>query len=472
MRDRPSPQRRRARAGLVASVAVVGLLALGCNQGAEVETLSPRVGRIVESFTEPARTRLEKTYLITLPVAGRISRIDFEPGDEITQGQALVTFDATPLEKTVEEAAAVVAELEAELEVKDHDELEQLAGKEADASVLASLEALNAADEQVKAEQARHKRAKTDLERKTILFKSERISPSEFDDVQLAAETALIELRKQEFYRAALKALIIAIKLGPPAVKEYLAKKRLERVVIDRKLEQAKARLASSRHDLALVKGQRSALRSPIKGVVLERYEQGDSTLPAGTRLLLLGSLDQLEVEADVLTQDALRLPKDGKVVLQPAAGRELLSGKVKRIEPAGFTKLSSLGVEQQRVRVIVSLDERPKGLGVGYRLQARFITGAKDDALIVPRFSVLQAPDRSFYAFKIADGRLKKQTVEIGLRSDLELEVTDGLDPDDAIVAHPDTTLKDGAKAKVTGTGEHPATDDEAHEGGGEPPG
>jgi multidrug efflux pump subunit AcrA (membrane-fusion protein) len=92
----------------------------------------------------------------------------------------------------------------------------------------------------------------------------------------------------------------------------------------------------------------------------------------------------------------------------------------------------------------------RGKALGVGYRLQARFFTGSKADALIVPRFSVMQAPDRSFYVFKVVDGRLEKQPVTIGLRSDLDLEVVKGLSEHDLIVAQPDAAMKEGMNVKI----------------------
>ncbi len=107
-------------------------------------------------------------------------------------------------------------------------------------------------------------------------------------------------------------------------------------------------------------------------------------------------------------------------------------------------------GGEQQRVRVIVALDERPDGLGVGYRLQARFFTGRKTGMLMVPRFSVLQVPDGAFYVLKVVGGRLVKAPVTLGLRSDLEMEVLSGLSETDVVVATPDSTTKPGAKVKV----------------------
>ena len=169
---------------------------------------------------------------------------------------------------------------------------------------------------------------------------------------------------------------------------------------------------------------------------------QADSFLPAGKPLLLLGNLADLEAEADVLTQDALRLRKGGIVSLVPAYGLKPLSGRVKRIDPAGFTKRSSLGVEQQRVKVVVALEGRTQGLGVGYRLQERFFTGAKQNALIVPRFSVMQARDRSFFVLKMVNGAPRKTPVKVGLKTDLELEITKGLTEKDRIVARPTASM------------------------------
>jgi HlyD family secretion protein len=271
------------------------------------------------------------------------------------------------------------------------------------------------------------------------------VTEDELDDARTRAETAVIELRKQEFYAAALRALVVAVNLGPRFVNEYIARKELEREVLVEQLVQARARLAKAEHRLSLAR-----VVSPIDGVVLERFEQGDSPLSAGQPLLLLGNLDELEVIAEVLTQDTLRLEPGSEVSLEPAARIEPIPGKVKRIEPAGFTKLSSLGVEQQRVNVIVSLAGPHDHLGVGYRLQARFFTGSKKDALIVPRFSVLQEPEGGFYVLEVQNGRLEKQPVEIGLRSDLELEVTAGVSESDRIVARPDSSLREETKVKV----------------------
>ena len=421
------------------------LLISGCGGGVEVEVVSPRTGEIYESFTEPAKTRLENTYLIAMPVDGRIGRINFEPGDKVEAGQKLLEYDLVPFLEEVEEAKAALAEIESEINVKEDNRLENTAMIEMKTTVDAAAEAVKAADAQVESEKARSDRASKELERKEKLFKQNAISETIYDDAKLDAETTLIELRKQEFYKAAMNAIFVAVKLGPRYVDEYLGKKDLQKEVLKHKLAQAKARLARAEHTLKL-----TDVISPINGIVLERYERGDKTLAAGHDLLLIGNLDELEVISDVLTGDALKLSAGTKVMLQPSSRFEPIEGKVKRIEPSGFTKLSSLGVEQQRVNVIVSFVGGHNGLGVGYRLLSTFYTGYKNDALIVPRYSVLQGEDQSYYVLKAAGGKIKVQPVKLGLKSDLEIEIVEGLSGDDKIIAKPDTNMKEGMSVKV----------------------
>ena len=411
-----------------------------CNKPREIETAKPYSGEIRESFSEPAKTRLAKTWPITMPIDGRIERIELEPGDAVKAQQELVKFDALSLNQSVVEARASVKEFEENIKVQENEALENTAKIDALQSIKAAQESLKAAAAQVEAEQKRSVRANKELVRIEKLFNERAVPEGSLDDARLHAETSLIELRKQEFYLTAFRFVLVAIKLGPQAIDDWLGRKAMQKQVYVQQLAQAQARLARAEHDLRLAR-----IHSPIEGVVLERFEQGDSTLSAGQRLLLLGSLDELEVIADVLTQDAMRLQPGSRVILKPASRLEPLEGRVKKIEPAGFTKLSSLGVEQQRVNVIVWIAKRPKNLGVGYRVQARFITGEKKQALIVPRTAVMQAPDGSYYVFKVTGGTLSKAVVEIGLRSDLELEITRGLSEADAIVAVPDTTLKEG---------------------------
>lgn len=271
------------------------------------------------------------------------------------------------------------------------------------------------------------------------------ITATQLDDARAAAETALIELREQELTRAALRALVVAIRLGPRMIDDWLGRKRQERLVIAHQQAQASVRLERARYELALAQ-----VRSPVDGVVLERHEQGPGPLAAGQRLLLLGRMEDMEVEAEVLTQEATRIGPGTKVLL--AAGREGVEivGKVRRIEPAAFTKRSSLGVEQQRVKVQVALESRPEILGVGYRLEAVFVVEEKAAALVVPRFSVLEAPDGSHYVLLVEAGTLERQAVRLGIRGEREIEILEGLTTADVLVATPESTLEAGQAVRA----------------------
>ena len=255
-------------------LAIPVLLISGCDETG-IEVVKPQRGEIRESFTEPARTRLARTYPITMPIRGQIGRIKLEPGETVKVGRELAEFDRLPLEKAVEEARAAAAWLKAEIAVKDDNRLEKTALKETRATIDAAEEALKASGKQVAAEKARADRAAKELRRMHGLRQRQAIPQSQLDDVTLAADTSLLELRRQEFYRAALNALLVAIKLGPLYVDRYLGRKVLERKVLVYQWEEMRAKLARVEHELGL-----GRIVSPINGVVLERYEQGDTTLP------------------------------------------------------------------------------------------------------------------------------------------------------------------------------------------------
>ena len=425
-----------------AAVFVAGLA--GCGKAPETKVTTARRAAIEETFTEPARTRLEQSWKVTMPVDGRIGRIGLEPGDSVQAGQELVEVDRHPYEQHVAEARDTVKELNASLRLNAYDALEKTFAVEAQATIDATSETIKAAHSQVDAERARSDRANLELARIQKLRQEKTVPQSQLDDAELLAATSTIELRKQEFYLAASNAIFTAIRLGPRYIEEWLGRKAIQRDELEARLGQAQARLERAEHDLDLAR-----VTAPISGVVLKKYQGGDGSLSAGEPLLEIGNLAGLEGIAEVLTPDAMRLAEGSPVTLEPAVGMAGISGHVKRIEPAGFTKLSSLGVEQQRVNVIVALDSLPAGLGVGYRLEARFITGSHPDALVVPRSAVLQATDQSYYVFKVEGGRLVRQPVKIGLRSDTEMEITDGLAGGDCVVALPNATMRKGDRVR-----------------------
>jgi len=175
--------------------------------------------------------------------------------------------------------------------------------------------------------------------------------------------------------------------------------------------------------------------------------------------LLKIGDPDQLEVEVEVLSQDVGRMKKGDPVdIYGPAVGPSGAKGKVERIYPAGFTKVSSLGVEQQRVRVVVRFDQGELAkvraaheLGVGYRVRVRIFTAAKSDALVVPRSALFRGPDGSWQVYAVVDGLAKLTTVEVGLMNDEQVEIVKGVSDGQRVVLAPESTLTDGTKVSTS---------------------
>jgi HlyD family secretion protein len=431
---------------LLAGAACLLILVAGCGRSAEVQATKVRKAPITESFSEMARTRIEDRYSITMPLTARIRQIDLEPGDGVGKGQQLIDVDLVPFERAVGEARASVQELEARVALIGDSTVEQAMLESAEATANAMQEQRKSSGALIEAEQWRVRRTDREWDRLKNLPEGMAVAKTQLDDAEAAAETAVIDLRRREFDDAMANSQFLAAQFRVKEIKLQIERKKLERASVEGQLAAARERLALEEHNLTL-----ATITSPIDGVVLEKYELGGGPLAAGQKLLLLGNLDELEVESEVLTQDAMRL-RPGSVVEFTVNSRDQpISGKVRLVRPAGFVKLSSLGVEQQRVIVLCSLSNRPATLGTGFRLQGRFIVAEKSAALVVPRYSVLQSPDESYYVFRIDGRRLRRQPVTLGLRSDFDMEILSGLKEGDVVVAAPDSSMTDGARVRPT---------------------
>lgn len=421
---------------------LLALLLTGCAKPPEVQVVSPREGKLRQVFTEQAETRMVRTFPVNLPVAGRIGRIDLEPGDRVTQGQVLVSYDRFDLDARVEQARSQVAESQAGLAATAYAGMEEVEEAEAAAMIAQAEARWHAARSAVELAWRRHEQAGVDLKRTRKLFDEGAVPRKQMEDAQLRFREAELAWQGAKRDREAARATVDAARTRRQMVDRKLEQKSLQVAAAQARVQQSLTREAREVHELA-----RGQVRSPIAGVVLQRLEQGPRDLAAGAPLLVLGRPGDLEVMSEVLTEDALRLQPGSVVELLPGGGRPELTAHVKKIEPAGFTKLSSLGVEQKRVRVLARLSPVPPWLGAGYRLQARFITGEKEKALLVDRFSVLQDPQGKSYVFKVVNGKLVRQDVELGLRGELEYEIVKGLTTADRIVKVPDPATTAGGE-------------------------
>lgn len=207
-------------------------------------------------------------------------------------------------------------------------------------------------------------------------------------------------------------------------------------------IAKAKTQLTIAQYDL-----ERSTLTSPINGVVLSTYTEGGKWMIVGSPILRVGDLNELEVISEVLTQDAQLIKVGDQVVLSSTTSPILLKGQVKRIEPEGFTKKSSLGVDEQRVKVITTIEDPEKAnVQVGYRLLATFLVGTpRKNTVLIPRFSVLQDNEGHYYVFKVENDTLKKQVITIDVKTDALISVKTGLTVNDSIVSQPTADMHDG---------------------------
>lgn len=421
------------------------LLLTGCQSPASVDTVAARVQPVQESFVEEAETRLSRTWPVTMPESGTIARIVLDPGDPVRRGQELVAFDRLPVRSAAAETAAQVREIQAQLALNAHTGVEQAELATARAQFQGAVRTVAAIRTEVAEARERLDQARVDYRRQEDLAHQEFATQKELEDARLVRNVAQASMTRVERRLQAAQAEVSVARARVRAAQEAMDEKALRRPVLAGQMAQAEARQARSRHDVA-----RAVVRCPIDGVVLERYQQGPGPLAAGERLLLLGRRSDMEAVCEVLTQDAVKLHPGSPVAMQASSGGPVMEGRVKRTEPQAFTKLSALGVEQKRVRVIIGLSRVPAFLGVGFRLQARFVTARKAAALTVPRFAVLQAPDRSFFVYQVENGRLRQHPVTLGLQEDLTVEITAGLKAGDRVVAAPDVSDRDGLRVTV----------------------
>ena len=277
----------------------------------------------------------------------------------------------------------------------------------------------------------------------------------------------------QEFAEAELKRTRDARSLSPQAVSESEIQSKLlayrtstallrsashNEEIARFELDQTRAALIRSRPQESAVlpavngaNGWNFTIRSPINGRVLRVFQESSAVVSAGTPLLELGDPLDLEVEIDVLSRDAVKIPAGAQVLLEHWGGLKVLQGRVRLVEPSAFTKISTLGVEEQRVNVIVDLLDPPQdrtALGDGFRVEARIIVQEADDVLKAPTSALFRVGE-NWAVFRVERGVAHQQLVQLGLRNGLAAEVLEGLSVGDQVVVHPGDHITDGTAVR-----------------------
>jgi HlyD family secretion protein len=194
------------------------------------------------------------------------------------------------------------------------------------------------------------------------------------------------------------------------------------------------------------------AAHSPVSGTVLKLRRQSAGIVNSGEPLLDIGDPRKLEVKVEVLSADAVKLHPGTPVLFERWGGEKPLEGRVRVVEPAGFTKISSLGVEEQRVNVLVDITspfEMWKRLGDGYRLDATFIVWESANVLQVPASALFRKGD-GWALFAVENGRAKTTQVDVGRRNGIAAEIVNGIGEGDPVITHPDDRLKEGVRLRI----------------------
>ncbi|QTP54936.1 efflux RND transporter periplasmic adaptor subunit [Billgrantia sulfidoxydans] len=366
-----------------------------------VNVASVSVGPFTDSIIEEGRTRLRDTWNVSAPIAGFLQRVTIEEGDRVAEDDTLFRLEPNP-------APA--------LDVRTRQQAE---------------DSLQAAQARLRAAQANLETARADR----------RFAEAEYQRYRQLHERNLIstaELEQRQNLRDRLRALENSAASG---------------------VEVARFEVESARALLAVASGQRSEsdqpvlqVRAPVSGLVLTRYRCCEGSVSAGDPILELGSLDDLEIQVDLLSMDAVRL-RPGMSVNITGWGGEPLTGHVRRIAPSGFTRTSALGVDEQRVPVIVDfadgLDLATLGLGSGFRVDAEFLVWAADEVLQMPT-SALFRHQGEWSVFVIEAGRAVRRSVEPGRRQGLVSQVLSGLEAGDTVITHPGERVAEGVRVSA----------------------
>jgi HlyD family secretion protein len=386
---------KRALILMVAVAGVAVLLALAFRPAAlDVDIATVRRGALQETLEQEGKTRMHDSFVLASPVAGRLKRIELHAGDPVKAGEIVATIDPVPLEP--QQRAALEARLQTAQEL-EREATARVQRAEADSS-----------------------QSKADLERATKLAAEGVIAREALEKAQTADKTANKEL----------DAALFKSKAAASQVQEAKA-----------------ALLATAAQDPAGIKTV--YLRSPVAGRVLRLIEQSERVVGQGAPVVSIGYTPRLEIVADYLTTDAVKISPGMPALIEEWGGSKPIPARVRLVEPGAFTKISALGVEEQRVNVVLDFVSAPEQLGDAYRVEVRVITWQSPSVLKVPLSALFRRGD-DWNVFIAETDRASRRNVKIGHRSDLEAEVLDGLREGERVIVHPGNELTDASRIRI----------------------
>lgn len=377
----------------VIAAAVLALIVLGLRpKPAQVETARAAYGPLRATVSEEGKTRIKQRYVVAAPVTGQLRRIPFKPGAEITANSTIVaTIDplpASPLDARNRALAAARRD-----------------------SARTMLEKSRTA----------HELAKSELRRIEQMFAAKTVSPQDLERAQMRETTAAREVASAEGALAQAEAELATsseLTVGGPASPRAASVQPIE-------------------------------VRSPVSGRVLRVFQESERAVTSGTPLVEIGDPADLEVVVEMLSRDGAAIPAGATALLEQWGGPVPLEGRVRLVEPAAFTKISALGVEEQRVNVVVDITtplEQRLSLGDNFRVEARVIVWEDARALKVPSSGLFRRGNE-WAAFVVRDSAARLVPVKTGRSSGAETQVLDGLKEGDEVILYPSDRIQDGQR-------------------------
>jgi HlyD family secretion protein len=358
----------------------------------QVEAAAAAVGSLQVTVGDEGQTQVRHRHIVTAPVAARLERLALEVGDAVTVGMVVARLAPLPLDaRSRQQAVAVLA-----------------AAADRESVSVAAVEEARTALTQAERERERAERLAADRS----------LAPAELERLQLTARAR------------------------------------------QREVEAAEAQARATAHDVESARsvllaagtatgGGTLLLHSPVAGRVLAIPERSERTVQPGETLLEVGDPADLEILVDLLSTDAVKVSPGQRVLVTGWGGDSTLEGRVRRVDPAGFTKVSALGVEEQRVNVIADFLARPARLGDRFRLEVRVVLWEGDSALKVPASALFRRGDQ-WALFTIEGGRARERVVTVGHESATEAEILDGLRPGTEVIRHPTDRVREGSRVEM----------------------
>jgi HlyD family secretion protein len=377
---------------IVLLIIVAGLVVAFRPAAVPVETAAVTRGPLREVIEEEGKTRMHDHFVVAATVSGKLRRIELHAGDPVRVGEVLAWLDPTPINPR--DTAVLQARLDAALASQ----------READALVgRANTENAKAA---------------TDLRRTRALFDQAIASKESLDNATTAASSAAKQLEA-----ATSRAQSAAYQV-----------------------QEAHSALMPQNDNQP---GVLVAIRSPVDGRVLRLLEQSERVLAPGTPIIEIGYMPKLEVVADFLTRDVVRVSPGMDALITDWGGTTPLRARVRMVEPGGFTKISALGVEEQRANIILDLLDRSDKLADGYRVEVQIITWQGSEVIKIPVSAIFRSGE-NWAVFKVQNGMARQCQIQIGHRGEFEIEVLAALNPGDIVITHPSADVKEATRVRA----------------------